>query len=452
MNKKHYHFIGIGGIGMSGIAKLFLREGALVSGSDLKPGEVTRSLEALGARVFAGHDEKNIGGADIVVYSSAIRADNPELAEARRLGIPVIKRAQALAHLMEAKTVITISGSHGKTTTSSLISCLLIEAGLSPTAVVGGVLKNIDTNACGGCGSFFVAEADESDGSFLFYRPKYCVITNIDREHLDYYQDFPSLLDAFRQFACATDPAGCLFCCGDDLHLLELAKDYRHKYRLFGLSRDCHVRAENIVFKGLSSEFDVFLPAGKLGRFSLSLGGRHNISNALAAVALGLELGIEAAVIKKTLVNYKGAGRRIEIKFENRDYLLIDDYAHHPTEIKATLDAVQYLKRNRIVAVFQPHRYSRTQILMQEFAQSFDLADCLILTDIYAASETPIAGVSGRALSEKIKEITPHKDILFLEKKQITEHILKIRRPGDVIITLGAGDITKICDELAERF
>jgi len=450
MNRR-YHFIGIGGIGMSGIAQLLLRNGLKVSGSDLKENRVTEELKGLGAQIFIGHDEENIKGADLIIYSSAIKEDNPEVRGAKRAGIPLIKRAQALAELMKDKIVITVTGSHGKTTVTSLVSYLLLEAGLSPTAAIGGILRNIDTNACLGSGKFFVAEADESDGSFLYYRPKYSIVTNIDREHLDYYKEFKNEIDAFREFLNRTEDDGCVFCCADDMNLINILKDYKNRYVLFGLGENSQIYPKNIKLKDLSSEFDCFYNHKFIDKFYLALGGEHNISNALSVIALGLELGIDLEIIKKTLANYKGAGRRLEIKFNDKGLMLIDDYAHHPTEIRATLSAIRNLKQKRVIAVFQPHRYSRTKLLLDEFGKSFDLADYVVVTDIYPASEPPLKGINGRCVYDKIKEHAPDKEIVFLPKDEIIRHISAVIKPGDLVITLGAGDIVKICDELVER-
>ncbi|MFA5150138.1 MAG: UDP-N-acetylmuramate--L-alanine ligase [Candidatus Omnitrophota bacterium] len=449
--KKHYHLIGIGGIGMSGIAQLLLACGCKVSGSDLKENRITASLKESGAQVFLGHNAGNIRGVDAVVYSSAIKEDNPELIEARKQSLPLVVRAQALAELMQDKTVITVSGSHGKTTTTSLVAYLLLEAGLFPTVAVGGILKNIDTNACLGDGKFFVAEADESDGSFLYYKPKYSIVTNIDREHLDYYKSFGKEIDAFREFLNRTDEDGCVFCSGDDANLREILKSYRKKYVLFGLKETSQVYPKNIKLDGLTSEFDCYYKDKFIARFNLALGGEHNISNALAVVALGIELGIGLEFVQKALSGYKGARRRLEIKFKDHNYTVIDDYAHHPTEIQATLKCVANLKAKRSIAIFQPHRYTRTQLLLDEFAKSFDSIDHLVITDIYAASEPPIPGVSAQLLCEKIKEHKPGETVNFIPKEKIIEHVLGILKSGDLVITLGAGDIVKVSDELAER-
>lgn len=449
---RHYHLIGIGGIGMSGIAQLLLRKGNKVSGSDLKGNTITEKLSELGADIFIGHSSENIKSADLVVYSSAIVEDNPEIKEAKAQGIPLIRRAQALALLMKDEAVITVTGSHGKTTTSSLVSYLLLQAGLSPTVAVGGVLRNIGTNACLGGGTFFVAEADESDGSFLYYRPKYSIITNIDHEHLDHYSDFNNEVAAFKDFINNTREDGCVFACSDDANLKGLLKDHKGKYVFFGLEEGADTYPKNIQIKGLFSQFDCYYKNRFIDKFFLSLGGKHNISNALSVIALGLELGIDVRFIKETLKGYKGAERRLEIKFEDKDYLLLDDYAHHPTEIKATLSALKNLQLKRLIAIFQPHRYSRTKLLYEEFGKSFDAADYIVVTDIYPAGEEPLEGVSAALIYEKIKERLPGKPVYFLPKEEIVRHILRIMSPQDLLVTLGAGDIVRICDELVEKF
>jgi UDP-N-acetylmuramate--alanine ligase len=365
--------------------------------------------------------------------------------------MPLVKRAEALAELMKEKIVVTVTGSHGKTTTASLVSYLLLEAGLFPTVAVGGILKNIDNNVSLGRGKFFVAEADESDGSFLYYKPKYSIITNIDYEHLDYYKEFKNIVFAFREFLNRTEEDGCVFACADDMNLNQILKSYRNRYVLYGLKETAYIRPENINIKGLACEFDCFLKNKFLDRFYLALGGMHNVSNALAVIALGLELGIKLEIIKKSLSNYKGAQRRIEVKFRDKNYLVIDDYAHHPTEIKATLSTIKDLNPKRVIAVFQPHRYTRTKLLLDEFGKCFDLTDYLIVTDIYPAGESPIEGISGRNIRDKVKERLKDKEIHFLPKDQIVKHILEIIRPDDLVITLGAGDIVKTGDELVEE-
>lgn len=451
MKYRHIHFIGIGGIGMSGIAQIVLRKGIKVSGSDIKESKITAKLMELGAQVFIGHSCENLRGADVVVYSSAITEENPEFREAKRLNIPLVRRAEILAQLMADKTVIAVTGSHGKTTTTSLVVTLLIEAGFSPTAAIGGILKGLETNAYIGDGKFFVAEADESDGSFLCYSPKYSIITNIDREHLDYYKSFENEVDAFKCFIGNTQSNGCVFCCGDDINLRRILKGYKNKYMFFGMGEDSEIYPANIVMKGFGSEFDCYYKGKFLDRFSLLLTGTHNISNSLGVIALGLELGLPLHMIKKALFNCHGSARRMEVKFKSKNFTLIDDYAHHPTEIRATLKAARNIGNNRIIAVFQPHRYTRTKLLLEDFADCFDMADGVIVTDIYAASESPIEGVSAHVVCEKIKSCFPEKSPLYVPKTDIIAHIIRSIKPGDLIITLGAGDITRICDGLAKE-
>ena len=436
---------------MSGIAKLLLNRGSKVSGSDVKISPITQELQDLGAEIFIGHRPENIQGADVLVYSSAIKESNPEIIAAGKKQLPILKRAQALADLMKEKIVITVAGSHGKTTTTSLVSYLLLEAGLFPTVAIGGILKNIDTNAYFGKGNFFVAEADESDGSFLYYRPKYSIVTNIDREHLDYYKSFQNELNAFREFLEQTEDGGCVFCCSDDENLKTMLKGYKKRHLLFGLKPGADIYAKNIEMKGLSCRFDCFLKDKFVDSFQLALGGEHNVSNSLAVIALGLELGIDLRFIKKTLAGYKGARRRLEIKFSDRGIMVIDDYAHHPTEIRAALGAVKNLKHDKLIAVFQPHRYTRTKLLLNEFAASFNLADYIILTDIYPASEQPIEGVDAKVLLGLIKKQAPGAHVVYLPKEEIAAHLLTVLKPNTIVLALGAGDIIKVSDELVER-
>ncbi len=448
---EHFHLIGIGGIGMSAIARLLLRSRKEISGSDSKENSNTRVLEQLGAKICIGHKASNVSGASQVIYSSAIKEDNPEIKEARRLGIRLVRRAEALAGLMADKSVITIAGSHGKTTTASLASCLLMEAGLSPTLAVGGVLRNIDTNACAGNGNFFVAEADESDGSFLCYKPLYSIVTNVDCEHLDYYKTFDKEKDAFRSFLNLTEKNGCVFYCDDDLNLKEIVEGYKGRAVSFGLNPCSDFSPEKIKFNALSSSFDCIYRGKSIGSFSLSLGGVHNISNALSVIALGIELGIGVEVMKKAFLDFKGAGRRLEIKFKGPDFIVLDDYAHHPTEIKATLSAVSQLKAKRVIAVFQPHRFTRTKILFNDFIRSFGEADLVFITDIYPAAEKPIKGISGMRLCEGMRG-AGKENVYFSPRSDLLGNVMKFVRPGDLVITLGAGDIVGLSDELAEIF
>ena len=447
-----YHLIGIGGIGMSGIARLMRARGIAVSGSDAKQSSATDELAALGCRICIGHTAANLADADEVIYSSAIRGDNAEMAEAGRRGIPVRRRAEALAQLMEDKKVITVSGAHGKTTTSSLVSHMLITAGLSPTVAVGGIFKNIGNNVYTGSGEYFVAEADESDGTFLCYRPTYSIITNIDREHLDYYHDFNALLDAFRRFMGQTDPKGCLFTCGQDPHLRKLLSTYRGGRAVqYGFDQELEMHAGSIRFKGLSSEFDCFRRGEFLARFRLNLGGSHNVSNALGVIALGMEMGIGIGTIAKALESYQGAGRRLDVKLRSERWTVVDDYAHHPTEIRATLAALAQMECGRRIIVFQTHRYTRTKLLLEEFGACFAQADQVIITDIYAASETPIEGVNAGLIVEKIRQNFPGKPVAYAARGTLTESVLASLEPRDLVATLGAGDITRVSDEIAAQ-
>ena len=436
---------------MSGIARLLLKAGFRVSGSDLKESRITEELKLSGAKIFIGHNAQNVNEQEAVVWSSAIKKDNPEMLQAGILGIPLIKRAEALADLMRRKTAVTVAGSHGKTTVTSLISYMLIEAGLNPTVAIGGILKNIDSNACLGSGEFFVAEADESDGSFLNYEPKYSIITNIDREHLDYYHNFENELKAFKDFIERTQNNGCVFACSDDRNLVNLFSGYNRRHLFFGINNPADIFPRDILFTGLTSDFDCFYKDKFISRFHLNLGGRHNISNALAVIGLGLELGIASSDMRRALEGYQGARRRLEIKFKSDKYLVIDDYGHHPTEITATLAAVANLEVKRKIVIFQPHRYSRTQLLLDDLAKSFAQVDYLIITDIYAANEQPVEGIDSMVLLKKIREYSPDKEAIYLTKEKIAGHIQTIIRPGDLVITLGAGDIVRVADALAEE-
>ncbi len=436
---------------MSGIAQLFLQKGARVSGSDIKDTKILKNLRKFGAQIHLGHHPSHINDQDLVVYSSSIREDNPEIREAKRLKIRLIKRALALAELTQDEIVIAVTGAHGKTTTTSLVAHILIEAGLSPTVAIGGISCNWDNNALLGEGKIFVIEADESDGSFLYYKPDYSIITNIDYEHLDYYNDFSNLLAAFKKFLNNTKKSGCVFAYNDDENIKSILKDYRGKTFLFGFSNEAHIYPKTIKMQGLSSEFDCFYRKKFLDRFYLPLAGIHNISNSLSAIAVARELGIDLRQIKRALSTYKGTQRRLQVKSQLKEILILDDYAHHPTEIKSTLKAVANLDHNRTIVIFQPHRYTRTKLLLDEFGKCFNLADEVIITDIYPANEEPIEGIDAKKIYDKIKG-AGQTQCYFLAKEEITDYILNIAKPKDIIITLGAGDINRISDEVAEKF
>jgi UDP-N-acetylmuramate--alanine ligase len=447
---KRYHFIGIGGMGMGNLALLMLAKGFQVSGSDQKDGELTRQLREKGATIFIGHDIRNVEGADCVVYSSAIKADNPEMFQAFSLHLPVLKRAELLAQLLNKEVGITVAGAHGKTTTSSMASYLLIKAGLKPTTAVGGIVNQGDYNANLGIGRHMVAEVDESDGSFLYFAPHFSIVTNIDFEHVDFYHTFEKIQEAYAKFIDHTVPNGVVIACGDDAILRGMVEKSGRRSITYGFGQHNDWVGTNIQLDAFGSSYDCYHKGNFVGHFCLTVPGKHNVQNSLAIVALGHELKIGLAVIQDTLKTFQGVKRRFERKGEAGGVLVVDDYGHHPTEIAATLQTAKTFDRKRLVVLFQPHRYSRTKFLMNEFAGCFNLADHLILMDIYPASEKPIEGVTTEVLIERIRAKHPQ-EILHLKKDQVVDHLMEFLKPGDLMLTLGAGDITQISDDLANR-
>ena len=448
---QHVHFVGIGGIGMSGIAEVLLNLGYQISGSDLKESEVTRRLVSLGCIVSYGHRKENVKEADVVVVSSAVRSGNPEVEVAEQRLIPVIPSAEMLAELMRMKIGVAIAGTHGKTTTTSLIATVLAAGGLDPTVVIGGRLNSLGSNARLGQGDFLVAEADESDGSFLKLMPTIAVVTNIDADHLDHYAGIEEIKEAFHQFLNKIPFFGLAVLCLDHPNIQSLIPKLKKRFTTYGLTTQADFQAREIVFEGLSTTFDVLHHHREVGRLRIQMPGLHNVYNALATVATAFELEIPFQVVQDTLRDFGGIQRRFHIKGEKKGILVVDDYGHHPVEIMATLKAARTGWERRIIAVFQPHRYTRTQALFQEFLTAFYDADVLILTDIYPAGEDPIPGVEARALFEGIRE-HGHKDVTFLgNKKEIVDHLLRIVRSGDLVVTLGAGDIWQIADELVRQ-
>lgn len=444
---KHYHLIGIGGIGMAALASLLLDKGHKVSGSDVKETDLTVFLKKKGARVFIGHHVENIQGASCIVYSSAIRVTNPEMIGAAGAHVPVLKRAELLAELVNQEIGITVAGAHGKTTTTSMVSHLLLQAGLKPTTAVGGIINSATAyNANLGTGTYFVAEADESDGTFLYFKPMYSIITNIDFEHVDFYKNWDNIIAAYRKFIQRTNPEGCLIVCGEDPRLKQLAGEEKVPTLTYGLQPGFDVYAQDIVLAGYSSRFKCYYRDEFLGELRLTVPGRHNVLNALAAVALGLRLNISFATIAEALKTFSGVKRRFQLKGDFNDIMVVDDYAHHPTEIVATLNAAKSFGKKRIVVVFQPHRYSRTKLLMDEFVKSLELSDYLILTDVYAASEKPSEGADVHELYRKVRERYDSKAI-YLPRADILPHLMETVRPGDLVVTLGAGDITQLSDQ-----
>jgi UDP-N-acetylmuramate--alanine ligase len=454
VTQKTIHFIGIGGIGMSGIARVYLSQGFSVQGSDLKKTAILSDLESLGARIFIGHDASHVMGADCVVYSSSIAESHMERRAAQEKKIPVIHRAQALADLCRDRFTIAVTGTHGKTTTTALIGMVLKEAQRDPMIVVGGLVSFFGGNACHGGGPEVVIEADESDSSFLRFSPALEVITNIEEEHMDHFHSIENIEMTYRNFVERLPGTGLWFGCAEDRRVMALAKENRRRVRLYGLTAQAQIRATDIVEcpggrRGVN--FKVWNQNQELGTIEMSIIGVHNVLNTLAAVGVGLELGIPFEVIVRGLQKFQGAARRFDVKYEDGQYLVADDYAHHPTEIQKTLKAARGLGRKRILAVFQPHRYTRTKSFLPDFAKSFSEADALIVTDIYAASEEPIAGVTGRGVAAEISK-TGHPSVMFCERSNVTEMVRKTMRPGDLVIVLGAGDIYHVADEVARGF
>jgi len=445
------HFVGIGGIGMSGIAEVLLNLGYQVSGSDLGQTDTTQRLASLGAKITFGHDAKNLSAVDVVVTSTAVKADNPEVVEAHRRMIPVIPRAEMLAELLKMKFSIAVSGSHGKTTTTSMVATVLAHGGLDPTMVIGGKLGSIGSNAKIGGGSVIVAEADESDGSFLKLSPSLAVITNIDREHLDYYRDIEDIKNAFTQFANIVPFYGSTIICADDANCREIIPLVKRKVITYGLSTPADYAAVDLAFEGAFSRFTVRHGGQTLGEVFLNVPGAFNVSNALAAVAVAREMNMEFPAIQDGLAMYGGVQRRLEVKGQLGGVTVVDDYGHHPTEIKATLAAARHVWKQRLICVFQPHRYTRTKALYDEFLPAFADADTLILIDIYPASEEPIPGVNSLNLCKGIAE-AGHKDVVYMaEAREIVKKLRTIAKPGDCIMTLGAGSVWKIGEEYLKK-
>lgn len=445
---KNLHFVGIGGSGMNGIAEVLVNLGYRVSGSDLQSSEVTRRLKRLGARVRKGHRAANVTDAHVVVVSSAVHEENPEVVEARRLGIPVIPRAEMLAELMRMKYGVAVAGAHGKTTTTGLIAQVLGHAKLDPTVVIGGRFGSFGSNAKLGSGELMVAEADESDGSFLKMKPTIAVVTNVDREHLDHYDDLGSIQDAFVTFLSRVPFYGAAVVCLDDANIRAILPRVDRRVISYGLSSEADVQAREVSFDRFHSRFELFVDGSRLGRIELPIPGRHLVYNSLAAIAVALELDVPFRSIRAALKAFEGVDRRFQRVGEAFGATLIDDYAHHPTEIEATLGAVREAFGVRTHVVFQPHRYSRTRALLEEFGRAFFFADHVIVTEIYAAGETPLRDIDGRAVAESLIR-HGHPSVEFVPSIRQIPRRLKARiEPGDLVVTLGAGDVHKICTAL----
>jgi UDP-N-acetylmuramate--alanine ligase len=448
--KRRVHFVGIGGIGMSGIAEVLLNLGYTVSGSDLTDGDTTRRLTRLGASVAIGpHDAEHVtADIDVLVLSSAVTFANPEVARARELKIPVIPRAEMLAELMRMKHGVAVAGSHGKTTTTSLVGAVLREAGRDPTIVVGGKLRALGSNARLGQGELLVAEADESDGSFLLLSPIVAVVTNIDREHLDYHGDMERLRDAYLQFIHRVPFYGLAVLCIDNVNVRGLLPKVHKRFVTYGISPDADWQARDLLVSGLETTFEVWRAGEHLGPVRLRMPGRHHALNALAALAVAADLEIPFRTAAHALENFGGIHRRFEVKGEESGILVVDDYGHHPEEIRVTLRAAREGFPRRLVVAFQPHRYTRTRDLFEEFLESFDDADALVLTDVYAAGEERLDGASSEALYQALKR-RGHLDVRYVAARdRVAEALLDVVRPGDLVVTLGAGDIYRTGDEL----
>jgi UDP-N-acetylmuramate--alanine ligase len=446
---KRVHFIGIGGSGMSGIAELLVNLGYEVSGSDMQRTDITDRLGSLGARVAEGHDPRNLADAQVVVYSSAVRFSNPEMAAARDRGLPVVPRAELLAELMQLRQGIAVAGAHGKTTTSSMITLVLDVAGLDPTAVIGGRVSSFGSSARLGRGKYLVAEADESDRSFLKLAPRFAVITNIDHEHLEAYRGFDDLKSAFVQFANSVPPNGVVIFCWDDPHLRSMQSDIKRHTVSYGSQDGADVIASDVQLSGFASECTIrSRRAGgrvvELGRLQLAVPGRHNVLNALGAVAMARELGIAFSDITRALAGFQGAERRFQRRGEANGVLVVEDYGHHPTEIAAVVAAAKPIAAGRLVVAFQPHRFTRTQFLMGEFGPAFQGADVVILTDIYAAGEDPIPGITLEALAESVKHGFTGQLYAVPALADVPRELARLALRGDLIVLLGAGSIGSI--------
>jgi len=446
------HFVGIGGVGMSGIAEILLNLGYRVTGSDQRRNETVERLEQLGAKVYVGHDASHLEGAHVVVYSSAVARENVEVQVARQRAIPTIPRAEMLAELMRLKYGIAIAGTHGKTTTTSLVGVVLAEGRYDPTIVVGGRVTNLGSNARLGQGEYLVAEADESDGSFLKLAPTIAVVTTIDAEHLDYYGSLEAIREAFVAFVNKVPFYGCAVLCLDQPNIQMLMPRLEKRIITYGLESGADLVARRLHLSGMTSRFEVFQRGSLLGECTLQIPGRHNVLNALAALGVGLDLEIPFVTIQKALAGFTGVQRRFQIRGRACGVTVVDDYGHHPAEIRATLAAAKAGFECRVVTVFQPHRYTRTQHLRQEFLTAFNQTDVLIVMDIYPAGEAPIPGVTGEDLAEGIRA-HGHRNVTYLgsDRTRVLAHLAEITRPGDLVLTLGAGDVSQLGPELLKR-
>ncbi len=445
------HFIGIGGAGMSAIAKVLLEMGCQISGSDLVKSESTRKLECLGAVVFAGHDRQYLGDAEAAVVSTAIPSVNPEVVAAREKGIPVYHRADIVAALMQDRFGVAVAGAHGKTTTTSMISLVLEHGNLDPTIIIGGELEAIGGNSKLGKSEYVVAEADESDGSFIKLAPKIAVVTNIENDHMDYYGTMENIFIAFQDFLHKLPADGLAVLCYDNSNVQSIAAGLERPFVSYAIDAPADYTARNIHAEGLKTSFAVFHHEVCLGTVTTQVPGKHNVLNALAAIIVGLTLGLTLEQAARGLKVFSGAKRRFETKGRNADVWVVDDYAHHPTEISTTLQAAKDTKPKRLICVFQPHRYTRTSLLKKEFGAAFGAADLLILTEVYSAGENPIPGINGEVLKQEVEHQTRQQVVYIESKDDIALYLTGIVQPGDLIITMGAGNVYTVGEELVKR-
>ena len=443
------HFIGAGGAGMSGIALVLASRGALVTGSDLKESRYSRALEAAGVRVALGHDAQNLGDPEVVVISSAIPDTNPELAEARRRGLPVWPRARMLAHLAGERSTVAVAGTHGKTSTSSMVATMLFKMGLEPSFLIGGEVDGFDTNAVDGAGSHYVVEADESDGSFLHLTPEVAIITNIEADHLDHYGTLEAVERTFCEFMSRVPENGTLVICGDDSRLVELSSEAACKVVTYGFSPGCDITCRVLGREGVGVRFEVCFPNAAPVTSLTRVPGDHMVSNACAALAAAWALDLDIVAAADALAKFTGVRRRFDFVGEVAGVTVVDDYAHHPTEVRATLRAAADLGFTRVVALFQPHRYSRVAALSLDFADAFSCADSVVLMEVYGAGEAPIPGVSGKSLLDDLLRRHPRSRSAYLPHRfDVVPYLASRVRVGDLVMTMGAGDVTTIGPEL----
>jgi len=450
---KKIHFVGIGGVGMSGMAELLHCLGFSISGSDMRDSERTRHLTKLGLSIFIGHHSNNINDCDVLVYSSAVNYENPEVKYAKDLGIPVIRRAEMLGELMKLKKIsIGVSGTHGKTTTSSLLGNILLEAKVKPTLVIGGIVNKFNSNAISGSGDIIVVEADEFDKTFLQLSPTYSIINNLDLEHLDCYENLEDLQDSFIKFANSVPFYGKVAVCIDYENTREIISKIKRPVSTYGIHENANYRAENLLFNKLTTQFDLIINGQFIEKIILNTPGVHNIQNALGAIAIADEINIPIEKIKSGLAKYNGVRRRFEVVEKLMDgTILVDDYAHHPAEVRATLSSIKNGWDNRLISIFQPHLFSRTRDFYKDFANAFTQSDIAIFTDIYPAREKPINGVSTKLITDELARIGHTKILLVSDKNDIPKKIKELHKPSDLIITMGAGDIWRQIENISKE-